>query len=91
MPFALVGCFALITPRLTLLAIWFLGGGYLQRAYDGLLWPILGCLFMPLTTLAYAFGHNTLGLQGDLSPVAWILVGVAGAMDLGLAGRARKG
>jgi hypothetical protein len=32
---------------------------YLQRAYDGLLVPLLGFFFLPLTTLTYAWMQNS--------------------------------
>jgi hypothetical protein len=45
-------------PRIALLLM-FLFSTYLQRAYHGLLLPLLGFLFLPLTTLAYAWMVNT--------------------------------
>jgi hypothetical protein len=45
-------------PRLVLLAMFFLSN-YLERAYQGLLIPLLGFLFLPLTTIAYAWLTNT--------------------------------
>jgi hypothetical protein len=45
-------------PRLVLLGLFFLSN-YLERAYQGLLIPLLGFLFLPLTTLAYAWMVNT--------------------------------
>jgi len=37
----------------------FLFSTYLERAYHGLLLPLLGFIFLPLTTLAYAWMANT--------------------------------
>ena len=45
-------------PRIALLLL-FLLSNYLERAYHGLLLPILGFLFLPLTTLAYAWMVNS--------------------------------
>jgi hypothetical protein len=45
-------------PRLVLLALFFLSN-YLDRAYHGPLLPLLGFLFLPLTTLAYAWMMNS--------------------------------
>ena len=45
-------------PRLALVLL-FLFSNYLERAYHGLLIPFLGFLFLPLTTLAYAWLTNT--------------------------------
>jgi hypothetical protein len=45
-------------PRVALLLLFFFST-YLERAYHGLLLPLLGFLFLPLTTLAYAWMANT--------------------------------
>jgi hypothetical protein len=45
-------------PRI-ILALLFFFSNYLQRAYHGLLLPLLGFIFLPLTTLAYAWMMNT--------------------------------
>jgi hypothetical protein len=44
-------------PRIILAAL-FLFSNYLERAYHGLLLPLLGFFFLPLTTLAYAWMMN---------------------------------
>jgi len=48
----------LIFPRVALVLI-FLTSHYLERAYHGLLLPFLGFIFLPLTTLTYAWLVNT--------------------------------
>jgi hypothetical protein len=45
-------------PRIALVLL-FLFSNYLERAYHGLILPLLGFLFLPLTTLAYAWMTNT--------------------------------
>jgi hypothetical protein len=45
-------------PRIALLLIFFFSN-YLQRAYHGLLIPLIGFIFLPLTTLAYAWMINS--------------------------------
>jgi hypothetical protein len=45
-------------PRIALVLL-FLFSNYLQHAYHGLLVPFLGFLFLPLTTLVYAWMANT--------------------------------
>jgi Mg2+ and Co2+ transporter CorA len=37
----------------------FLLSHYLERAYHGLILPILGFIFLPLTTITYAWLMNT--------------------------------
>jgi hypothetical protein len=45
-------------PRIALVLLFFFSR-YLERAYHGLLIPLIGFLFLPLTTLAYAWMVNT--------------------------------
>jgi hypothetical protein len=69
----------LIFPRIALVLI-FLTSHYLERAYHGLLLPLLGFIFLPLTTLAYAWMVNAgQAIQG---PNLLILI-VAVIIDVG--------
>jgi hypothetical protein len=69
-------------PRLAL-ALVFVFSNYLGRAYDTVLWPILGFLFMPLTTLAYAWAVNT---NETVTGIYLVVVVIAVLIDLGLVG-----
>jgi hypothetical protein len=86
----LIGCIALAFPRVALFLVWLFGGGYLGRAYEHWIFPLLGFFFLPLTTLAFAFGMNTLGSPTQMEPLGWLLVVIAAAADLGLIGRGAK-
>jgi hypothetical protein len=66
-------------PRIALLLL-FLLSNYLQRAYHGLIVPLLGFLFLPLTTLAYAWMVNS-GLP--TTGVNLLILIVAVVIDLG--------
>lgn len=55
-----LGCLMLLGPRLALFLL-FLSSDYLGRAYEGNFWPFLGFLFLPWSTLAYAYAQN----EGD--------------------------
>ena len=82
----LVGCLALATPRLAI-ALVFVFSDYLGRAYETILWPLLGFFFMPLTTLAYAFAINS---NGSVDGMYLVVVVVAVLLDLGLVGWGSK-
>jgi hypothetical protein len=69
-------------PRLAL-ALVFIFSNYLGRAYDTMIWPLLGFFFMPLTTLAYAWAVNT---HGTVTGIYLVVVVIAVLMDLGLVG-----
>jgi hypothetical protein len=66
-------------PRIALLLL-FLLSTYLERAYHGLLLPLLGFVFVPLTTLAYAWMANT---GQPIEGVNLLILLVAVLIDLG--------
>lgn len=69
----------LVFPRIAL-ALLFLFSNYLERAYHGLILPFLGFLFLPLTTLAYAWMVNTrLPIEG----INLLILVVAVLIDVG--------
>ena len=72
----------LFTPRIVLFILW-LFTNYLSRAYDGFVLPLLGFLFLPATTLAYAIAQNELGGVNGLGIIV-VLIGLA--VDIGLLG-----
>jgi hypothetical protein len=75
----LVFILVLAFPRIALLAL-FLLSNYLERAYHGLLLPLLGFIFLPLTTLAYAWMTNS---HQPLEGVNLIILLVAVVIDVG--------
>jgi hypothetical protein len=82
-----IGCLALVFPRLTLLLVWLFGPPrYLIEPFPATFWPILGFLFLPTTTLAFAFSSHSFAEGTGLSPFGWLFVIVALAIDLGLLG-----
>lgn len=94
-----MGCILLLAlfglPRIALIGLWLARHGYVARAFDDVwVWPVAGFLFLPTTTLAYAYGMNSLGSPGEMPPLGWLLVLIALAIDLGLTGsgarRARR-
>jgi hypothetical protein len=66
-------------PRIAL-ALLFFFSNYLTRAYHGFILPLLGFLFLPLTTLAYAWMVNT-GLP--TTGVNLLILIIAVVIDLG--------
>lgn len=77
-------CFILLVilffPRVTLALLWFFST-YLQRAFHGgLLLPLLGFIFLPCTTLVYAWELNN-GMPTEGINLLWLLIAVI--IDLG--------
>ncbi len=73
---------AFFFPRAALILLW-LFSNYLARAYTGALLPILGFIFLPYTTLAYAWAKNS---HGSVDGVYLVVVIVAALVDLGVIG-----
>lgn len=83
----LIGCLALSFPRLVLLVVW-LTSDYLEWAYETKIWPVLGWIFMPTTTLAYALAMHAGNHEWTALGVTAVVVAVL--IDLGLLGSSRR-
>jgi len=81
-----VGCIALAMPRFAIVLV-VIFSDYIGRAYETFLWPFLGFLFMPLTTLAYAWAIHS---RGSVAGIQLVVVVLAVLMDLGLVGGSAK-
>lgn len=75
----LVLVIVLAFPRVALVLL-FLFTHYLERAYHGLIVPLIGFFFLPLTTLAYAWLTNS---HRPMEGVNLIILIVAVVIDVG--------
>ena len=67
-------------PRVVIALMWFFST-YLQQAFhSGLVLPVLGFLFLPLTTIVYAWELNS-GMPTAGINLLWLLIAVV--IDLG--------
>ena len=87
-----MGCLLLILiaafPRIALVLM-FLFSNYLQRAYHNMIVPLLGFIFLPLTTLVYAWMTNT---HEPIAGMNLIILIIAVIIDVGgLGGGAYRG
>jgi len=80
--YCLVGCLALSAPRLAIVLV-VIFSDYIGTAYATLIWPVLGFLFMPTTTLAYAWAIHS---RGSVEGLQLVLVVLAVLIDLGMLG-----
>lgn len=78
---------AFLGPRVVLVLLW-LFTNYLSRAFDGFLLPVIGFLFLPWTTIAFAIAQNELGGTSGVGLVA-IAIGVL--LDIGVLGGGARG
>jgi hypothetical protein len=88
-----VGCIflliAALSPRLAVILMWIFTP-WVDRAFGPVIWPILGVLFLPITTLLYVILWNTNGR--GVHGWEWILVAFGVFADLAsYASRAARG
>ncbi len=78
----LIALLFLLFPRVALVLLW-LFSNYLEHAYHGILLPLLGFLFLPLTTLIYAYMVNN-AMPAEGFNLIWLILAVL--IDLGAMG-----
>jgi hypothetical protein len=64
-------------PRIALFLVWIFGDR-VDRAFDSWIWPFLGLLFLPWTTLMYILVWGPGGVNGG----EWIVVALGVLLDL---------
>jgi hypothetical protein len=65
-------------PRIALLA-WWIFGDKVDAAFGSWIWPLLGLLFLPWTTLMYVIAWGPLD---GVSGAGWLLVALGVALDI---------
>lgn len=83
----LIVLLALLIPRVLMVFIYFLTNWF-SLAYQTWIWPLLGFLFMPYTTLAYMAAM--LNNNGSVSGLWLVLAILAVVVDLGHVGLGRR-
>ncbi len=78
----LIALFALFFPRIAIVLV-VIFSDYIGAAYQTVFWPLLGFLFMPVTTLAYAWAIHS---NGSVSGGYLLVVMLAILIDLGILG-----
>jgi hypothetical protein len=77
-----VCCLALIAgfigPRIALF-IWWVFGDKVDAAFSSWIWPLLGLVFLPWTTLAYVVAWGPID---GVSGLGWLVVGIGLAGDI---------
>ena len=68
-------------PRLALL-VWWIFGDKVDAAFDTWVWPALGLLFLPWTTIMYVLFWAV----GGLSFLGWLFIAAAFVLDIGTYG-----
>lgn len=60
----------------------------MSRAFDTFIWPFLGFLFLPWTTIAFAIAQNELG---GLNGIGLLVVALGFLGDIGVLGGGARG
>ena len=86
-----VSLLVFIGPRIAAIAWYFIETARWNAAFSNILWPILGVLVLPWTTMAYV-----LMSPGGVDGLQWLVVGLGLITDIGSIGgggysRQRKG
>ena len=64
---------ALTAPRVVLAVLWFFTGWF-QGLFASLLWPILGCIFLPTMLLWYSAVRHWYGGQWTTLPILGLVI-----------------
>ncbi len=78
----LIGLMAMAFPRAAVILV-VIFSDYIGTAYQTTVWPLLGFVFMPVTTLAYAWAMHS---SGSVDGLQLVVVVIAVLIDLGIIG-----
>ncbi len=65
-------------PRIAL-AVWWIFGNKVDVAFDSWVWPLLGLLFLPWTTIFYVIAWSAIG---GVSGAEWLFVALGAVLDV---------
>jgi hypothetical protein len=74
----LLGLVAAVSPRIALLLVWLLTS-LVDRAFNSFVLPLLGLIFLPMTTLIYVLLWRPVG---GVPGAGWLLVALGLLIDL---------
>ena len=87
----LVGLLAVLAPRVVSVILW-LFTNYLNTAFSSGWWGLLGFLFLPTTTIAYAIAQNEFTtVTGGVEATGIVLIVLGIVIDVGLLGGSGRG
>lgn len=78
----LLAILAIAFPRIAIILLW-LFTNFFTGVYHGIIIPVLGFIFLPLTLIVYTYFRNT---HAPLGIVQLIIIFIAVIIDLGLLG-----
>ena len=79
----IIALVALLFPRIMIIVLW-LFTNWFDGIFNGALIPVLGFIFLPVTTLWYSVVMHSFGGVWSVTPVVGMVIAIA--IDLGSAG-----
>ena len=70
----------LLGPRIAIVLWWILEPGRFDDAFNSFVWPLLGLVFLPWTTLMFMIGWSW---GGGLNGWDWLFIGFGALADFG--------
>lgn len=83
----LLALLILLFPRIAIVLLYFFTN-FFRGVYEGVLIPLLGFLFLPLTFIVYTHLHNAHAAMNDTTSLVALFIAVI--LDLGLVGSIRR-
>lgn len=65
-------------PRVAFVVWWLFQPGRINQTFDTIIWPLVGVIFLPWTTLMWVFVY-----PDGISSINWLFLGIALLVDLG--------
>jgi hypothetical protein len=78
---------AFLGPRVAIALLWIFTN-YLTRAFDSFLLPLIGFLFLPWTTIAWAIAQNEFG---GANGIGLLVIALGFLADIGVLGGGARG
>jgi hypothetical protein len=75
-----LGCLGLFAPRVVTVLLWIFTD-LVDRAFSSFIWPLLGIIFLPFTTLFYVLVYSV--ANHGPTGLGWVLVFIGLLLDLG--------
>jgi hypothetical protein len=78
----LLAIFAGMFPRFAVIIFWIARPNQMDAIFTSFIWPVLGIIFLPFTTLIYILLYDLAGPTRGVTGWDWFWIGLAVLLDL---------
>jgi hypothetical protein len=78
----LLAIFAGMFPRFAVIIFWIARPNQMDATFTSFVWPVLGIIFLPFTTLIYILLYDYTGAHLGVTGWDWLWIGLAVLLDL---------